>query len=29
MGDPYLDTGNPVFVMEDPLYTVETLGRWR
>jgi 3-oxoisoapionate decarboxylase len=22
----YLDTGNPVFVLEDPLYTVETLG---
>src|SRR5262249_14236976 len=22
----YLDTGNPVFVMEDPLATVETLG---
>src|SRR6185295_5644083 len=22
----YLDTGNPVFVMEDPLQTVETLG---
>jgi sugar phosphate isomerase/epimerase len=22
----YLDTGNPVFVMEDPLFTVETLG---
>src|SRR5262249_15160769 len=22
----YLDTGNPVFVMEDPLSTVETLG---
>ncbi len=22
----YLDTGNPVFIMEDPLHTVETLG---
>src|SRR4029077_14780871 len=22
----YLDTGNPVFVMEDPMQTVETLG---
>jgi len=24
----YLDTGNPVFVMEDPLQTVETLGKY-
>jgi sugar phosphate isomerase/epimerase len=24
----YLDTGNPVFVMEDPMQTVETLGKY-
>lgn len=24
----YLDTGNPVFVMEDPLTTIETLGKY-